>query len=113
MWDLPRPGLEPVSPALAGRFLTTVPPGKPLAILYVSLCLFFVGPVFVLFLNPFRPLPTFTHSTVFSEALLLACSGHTVSKAESLPSCSLYSSGTDRTINILSSEDDKINKARG
>ena len=30
MWDLPRPGLEPVSPALAGRFSTTVPPGKPL-----------------------------------------------------------------------------------
>ena len=29
MWDLPRSGLEPVSPALAGRFLTTVPPGKP------------------------------------------------------------------------------------
>ena len=30
MWDLPRPGLEPVSPALAGRFVsTTVPPGKP------------------------------------------------------------------------------------
>ena len=26
MWDLPRPGLEPVSPALAGRFLTTAPP---------------------------------------------------------------------------------------
>ena len=30
MWDLPRPGLEPVSPALAGRFSTTGPPGKPL-----------------------------------------------------------------------------------
>ena len=29
MWDLPRPGLEPVSPASAGRFSTTVPPGKP------------------------------------------------------------------------------------
>ena len=29
MWDLPRPGPEPVSPALAGRFSTTVPPGKP------------------------------------------------------------------------------------
>ena len=29
MWDLPRPGLEPMSPALAGRFLTTAPPGKP------------------------------------------------------------------------------------
>ena len=30
MWDLLGPGLEPVSPALAGRFLTTVPPGKPI-----------------------------------------------------------------------------------
>ena len=29
MWHLPRPGLEPVSPALAGRFSTTAPPGKP------------------------------------------------------------------------------------
>ena len=29
MWDPPRPGLEPVSPALAGRFSTTAPPGKP------------------------------------------------------------------------------------
>ena len=29
MWDLPRPGLEPVSPVPAGRFPTTVPPGKP------------------------------------------------------------------------------------
>ena len=29
MWDLPGPGLEPVSAALAGGFLTTVPPGKP------------------------------------------------------------------------------------
>ena len=32
MWDLPRPGLEPVSPALAGRFSTTAPPGKPVNI---------------------------------------------------------------------------------
>ena len=29
MWDLPGPGLEPVSPALAGGFLTTAPPEKP------------------------------------------------------------------------------------
>ena len=29
MWDPPRPGLEPVSPALAGRLSNTVPPGKP------------------------------------------------------------------------------------
>ena len=28
MWDLPGPGLKPVSPALAGRFLTTAPPGN-------------------------------------------------------------------------------------
>ena len=29
MWDLPRPGLEPVFPALAGRLSTTAPLGKP------------------------------------------------------------------------------------
>ena len=29
MWDLPGPGIEPVSPALADGFLTTAPPGKP------------------------------------------------------------------------------------
>ena len=28
--DLPRPGIKPASPALAGRFFTTEPPGKPL-----------------------------------------------------------------------------------
>ena len=28
LWNLPRPGIEPVSPALAGRFPSTVPPGK-------------------------------------------------------------------------------------
>ena len=27
-WDLPGPGIETVSPALAGRFLSTVPPDK-------------------------------------------------------------------------------------
>ena len=29
MWNLPRPGLEPMFPALAGRLSTTAPPGKP------------------------------------------------------------------------------------
>ena len=29
MWDLPGPGIEPVSPALAGGFPTAVPRGKP------------------------------------------------------------------------------------
>ena len=36
MWDLRRPGLEPLSPALAGRFSTTVPPGKPLHWVFVA-----------------------------------------------------------------------------
>ena len=44
MWDLPGPGLEPVSPALAGGFLTTVPPGKPG-------CLFFVIELHELLVN--------------------------------------------------------------
>ena len=34
MWDLPRSGINPVSPALAGGFLTTRPPGKSLHISY-------------------------------------------------------------------------------
>ena len=33
MWDLPEPGLEPVSPELTGGFLTSAPPGKPLVFL--------------------------------------------------------------------------------
>ena len=31
MWDLPGQGLEPLSPALAGGFLTTAPTGKSLS----------------------------------------------------------------------------------
>ena len=33
MWDLPGPGIEPVSTALAGGFLTTRPHGKPMTLL--------------------------------------------------------------------------------
>ena len=36
MWDLPGPGIEPVSPALAGGFSTTAPPGKPLVHSFVA-----------------------------------------------------------------------------
>ena len=32
MWDPPRPGLEPLSPTLASRLSTTVPPGKPIGL---------------------------------------------------------------------------------
>ena len=34
--DLPDPGTEPASSALAGRFFTAKPPGKPI---YVIVCL--------------------------------------------------------------------------
>ena len=34
MWDLPRPGIEPVFPALAGGFLTIAPPGKSLFLIF-------------------------------------------------------------------------------
>ena len=40
MWDLPGPGMEPMSPALAGRFLSTAPLGKSLALLLTGLLLF-------------------------------------------------------------------------
>ena len=39
MWDLPRPGIKPMSPAPAGRFLTTEPPGKSNAS-YLNLTLY-------------------------------------------------------------------------
>ena len=38
MWDPPGPGLEPVSPALAGRLSTTAPPGKPPAMFNREKC---------------------------------------------------------------------------
>ena len=38
MWDPPRPGLEPVSPALAGRLPTTAPPGKPPFCIFTRHC---------------------------------------------------------------------------
>ena len=40
MWDLPRPGIKPTSPALQGEFLTTGPPGKSLACALEASCLF-------------------------------------------------------------------------
>ena len=49
MWDLPGPGLEPVSPALAGGFLTTAPPGKP------PTCVFYPVPSFSSLASGNRP----------------------------------------------------------
>ena len=39
MWDLPGPGLEHVSPALAGGFLTTAPSGKPCTYILIVITL--------------------------------------------------------------------------
>ena len=35
-WDPPGPGIEPASPAPAGRLSTTVPPGKPPALSFLT-----------------------------------------------------------------------------
>ena len=34
MWDILGPGAKPVSPAMAGKFFTFEPPGKPLSQTY-------------------------------------------------------------------------------
>ena len=36
MWDLPRSGVETVSPVLAGRFFTTEPPGSPFTFFFLD-----------------------------------------------------------------------------
>ena len=49
MWDLPRPGLQPVSPALAGRFSTTAPPGKPYFLYFIRSAIIFVADILNIF----------------------------------------------------------------
>ena len=39
MWDLPGPEIKPMSPALAGGFLTTAPPGKSLSVVLICIYL--------------------------------------------------------------------------
>ena len=38
--DLPDPEIEPVSPALAGGFFTTAPPGKPISLRLTTILYF-------------------------------------------------------------------------
>ena len=40
MWDLPGPGVKPVSSALAAGFFTTEPPGKPSVNIFYTACEF-------------------------------------------------------------------------
>ena len=44
MWALPRSGIKPTSPTLAGGFFTTEPPGKTLC-LVAQLCLILCNPM--------------------------------------------------------------------
>ena len=68
MWDLPRPGLEPVSPALAGRFSTTAPPGKPLPIFLIGsfglFCYWVVWAVLEI-----KPLSVASFANIFSQSV--------------------------------------------
>ena len=60
MWDLPGPGLEPGSPALAGGFLTTAPPGKSstdfLIELFGFLLLIYMSSLYILDIKPLSDL---------------------------------------------------------
>ena len=75
--NLPNPGIEPVSPALAGIFFTTESPGKPGS--EHTLCLSMVMPMFMLFLLKSSVLhillqklyvPFKAHSSVISVTIL-------------------------------------------
>ena len=63
MWDLPRPGLEPVSPALAGGFSTTAPPGKPLLGFYENINLI----CFSCILYTHKHIYTYTHMSMVTK----------------------------------------------
>ena len=47
-WVSPRPRIEPMSPALAGGFFTTEPPGKPFQFFFFSKQEFFIAIVLIL-----------------------------------------------------------------
>ena len=51
-WDPPRQGPKPMSPALAGRFPTTAPPGKPLEHVFMCLLNVFFGKTSIQILCP-------------------------------------------------------------
>ena len=53
MWNPPGPGIEPTSPATAGGFLTTAPPGKSPSMCFVCL-LFAVTAVMLIYSWPFH-----------------------------------------------------------
>ena len=56
MWDPPRPGHEPASPASAGRLPTTVPPGKPIPRYFIFFVTLVNGNVSLISLSDFSSL---------------------------------------------------------
>ena len=49
MWDLPGPGTEPVSPATAGGFFITGPPGKPTEMFVLNISMYIILGFFFFF----------------------------------------------------------------
>ena len=62
--DLPDPGIKPVSPALAGGFFTTVPPGKP----NVYMCVY----IYVFHCNSHYWLSTWINMSASSKLTLIS-----------------------------------------
>ena len=66
MWDPPRPGLEPVSPALAGRLSITAPPGKPKSSIFIVTVNFF-------FQNQIYPWVTYLECRLMDPNIKIIC----------------------------------------
>ena len=74
MWDLPRPGLEPVSPALADRFSTTAPPGKPPRHSFLKVChLCCIWNSTTFSACPFPYLECLTPTSIYLSAFMSCC----------------------------------------
>ena len=58
MWNLPGPGIELMSPALAGGLLSTAPPGGPQPLILFSLTSPALTPLHTLFLFMVSIVPT-------------------------------------------------------
>ena len=89
MWDPPRPGPEPVSPALAGRFSTTAPPGKPCRLHFYFADFFF----FLSFFFLCRSFLVWCSPNLFITAFV-ACTFGAISKNHCHRAFSLFSSSS-------------------
>ena len=78
MWDLPRSGIEPMSPTWADGFFITEPPGKPLCLLFIDHISILTSKTFFILrrlvcanLNIFRK-PTFPSSSTGTKSVCSA-----------------------------------------